>query len=72
LKNITIGYTLPASLMQRFHINRLRIYVSGENLATISNVGAPLDPEITDGEYGYTGRTYPFEKNYSFGAQLTF
>ncbi|MGN6803036.1 MAG: SusC/RagA family TonB-linked outer membrane protein [Ginsengibacter sp.] len=72
LKNITIGYTLPANLMNKLHVNRLRIYVSGENLATISNVGAPLDPEITDGEYGYTGRTYPFEKNYSFGAQLTF
>jgi hypothetical protein len=72
LKNVTLGYTLPQSLMSKIHVSKLRVYVSGENLATFSNVGAPLDPEITYGELGYTGRTFPFMKNYSFGAQLTF
>jgi hypothetical protein len=72
LKNLTIGYSLPSSLLNKIHIEKLRIYVSGENLGEISNVGVPLDPEITDGESGFTGRTFPFQRNYSFGLQLTF
>lgn len=72
LKNITFGYTLPQPLLQKYGIQNFRIYVSGENLAEISNVGVPLDPEITDGESGFTGRTFPFQRNYSFGVQLTF
>lgn len=72
LKNVTIGYTLPTSIMEKVHLTKLRVYLSGENLGEISNVGAPLDPEITYGEKGYTGRTFPFQRNYSFGLQLTF
>lgn len=72
LKNVTIGYTLPKALMEKIHFTKLRVYVSGENLGEISNVGAPLDPEMTDGESGYIGRTFPFQRNYSFGVQLTF
>ncbi|GAA4309030.1 TonB-dependent receptor [Compostibacter hankyongensis] len=72
LKNLTIGYSLPEALVHRIHLQKVRFYVSGENLAEISHVGVPLDPEITDGELGYTGRTFPFQRNYSFGLQLTF
>lgn len=72
LKNLTIGYTLPDALIHRIHLHKARVYVSGENLAELANVGAPLDPEITDGQLGYTGRTFPFQRNYSFGLQLTF
>lgn len=71
LKNVSIGYSLPGSLINKWHITKLRVYLSGENLFTVSHVGAPIDPEITDGDLGYTGRTYPFQKNYSFGIQLT-
>jgi TonB-linked SusC/RagA family outer membrane protein len=72
LKNVTIGYSLPDALIQKIHLQKLRIYVSGENLTEIANVGVPLDPEITDGDLGYTGRTFPFQRNYSFGVQVTF
>lgn len=72
LKNLTIGYTLPKSLVERAHLYKFRVYVSGQNLTEISNVGVPLDPEITDGQLGYTGRTFPFQRNYSFGVQVTF
>jgi TonB-linked SusC/RagA family outer membrane protein len=72
LKNITFGYTLPVALVTRFKIQKLRIYVSGQNLAEISNVGLPLDPEITDGgDFNFLGRTFPFERNFSFGLQVT-
>lgn len=72
LKNVTIGYTLPKEWAQKIHMQKLRVYVSGENLTEIDNVGVPLDPEITDGQLGYTGRTFPFQRNYSFGVQVTF
>jgi TonB-linked SusC/RagA family outer membrane protein len=72
LKNVTLGYTLPAALTSKYKVQKLRIYVSGQNLAEISNVGLPLDPEITDGgDFNFLGRTFPFERNFSFGLQVT-
>jgi len=71
LKNLTIGYNLPSSLLSRFKIDALRVYVSGENLYTWSKLDTDyLDPEevLTDP----TGRTYPMAKTYSAGLQLTF
>ncbi|MGZ3850430.1 MAG: SusC/RagA family TonB-linked outer membrane protein [Flavisolibacter sp.] len=72
LKNVSIGYTLPKNLLSRYYIQGLRVYVSGENLGEISNVGIPLDPEITDGYLNYLGRTFPFQRMYSFGVQVNF
>ncbi|WP_143305715.1 SusC/RagA family TonB-linked outer membrane protein [Chitinophaga vietnamensis] len=71
LKNITLGYTLPQSLTKQIHLQRLRIYGSAQNIATISNVGVPVDPEITTGEGNIFGRTWPFQKTWSFGLQVT-
>jgi hypothetical protein len=44
MKNLTLGYTLPSKL---FHdkISKLRVYVSGQNLLTITKYKG-LDPEI--------------------------
>lgn len=72
LKNLTVGYTLPNPVLGKLGIETFRVYLTGENLAEISNVGAPIDPEITDGESSSTGRTFPFMRSYAFGMQLTF
>lgn len=74
LKNVTLGYTLPGRLLGKYKIEKLRVYFSGENLAEISDVGAPIDPEMTEPSItsGFTGRTWPFARSYSFGLQLTF
>jgi TonB-linked SusC/RagA family outer membrane protein len=72
LKNVAVGYSLPANLLNRYKIQKLRVYVSGENLAEISHVGAPIDPEITDGQSNFTGRTFPFMRSFSFGVQITY
>lgn len=73
LKSVTVGYTLPPKLLQRIHLQKLRIYASGQNLADlISNVGVPIDPEVTSGELDFIGRTFPFQRSYSFGVQVTF
>ncbi len=82
LKNITIGYTLPSSILERVKISKLRIYVSGENLAEISEVKKYFDPEaITDNidkidpshssQSGW-GYAYPFQRKYSFGIEMQF
>ncbi len=44
LKNVTLGYTIPASVLKN-KITKLRIYVSGQNLITITKYDG-LDPEI--------------------------
>jgi TonB-linked SusC/RagA family outer membrane protein len=73
LKNVTIGYTLQKDILKNYGIQKLRIYVTGENLAEISHVGVPMDPEITDGFNGNSiGRTFPFMRSYAFGVQLSF
>jgi TonB-linked SusC/RagA family outer membrane protein len=71
LRNLTIGYTLPQQWMDRIKVNRLRVYVGGENLHTWTKLKTDyLDPEEVMSDP--TGRTYPMGKIYSFGAQLTF
>ncbi|WP_245898884.1 SusC/RagA family TonB-linked outer membrane protein [Chitinophaga niastensis] len=67
IKNLTLGYTLPASLTKRYHINRLRIYVSGENIFEFSAIKKYVDPEsIIDG-YGWA---YPYQRKYAVGLNL--
>jgi len=45
LRNVQIGYTLPSNLLSRFLITRLRLFVSAQNLFTITKYTG-LDPEI--------------------------
>lgn len=71
LKNVTLGYSFSPELLKRMHLQKLRFYVSAQNLADIiSHVGVPLDPEITTGESDFIGRTFPFQRSYSFGVQV--
>lgn len=76
VKNITLGYTIPASLVKKAKIQKCRLYVSGQNLLTFDNMGAlPVDPEVNTGEginSGGYGRTAPFSRTYSCGVQVTF
>jgi hypothetical protein len=53
LRNITLGYTLPSSLFQGL-ISKFRVYVSVQNLLTITDYSG-LDPEI--GSYTNTNLT---------------
>ncbi|PSK84808.1 SusC/RagA family TonB-linked outer membrane protein [Prolixibacter denitrificans] len=77
LKNITLGYTLPKSLVQKAGIASLRFYVSGQNLVTITNYSG-ADPEIgQNSTTNYLSRgvdigTYPQAQTYVFGVKLGF
>lgn len=65
LKNIQIGYTLPKRISSKFYVNRLRAFVSMDNILTITSYPG-LDPEIG------TSIGYPLMRQVSFGAQVTF
>ncbi len=71
VKNIQLGYTVPAELTKTIGINKLRVYVSGENLFTFTKMSDIFDPETTGGSWG-NGKIYPLSKIYSFGMSLTF
>jgi len=46
LRTVQIGYTLPKSMTQRMKVEKLRIFISGQNLATFTNYPG-WDPEVT-------------------------
>ncbi len=71
LKNLQIGYTFPKELMGRIGLQNLRLYVSGENLLTITNLSKTMDPE-TAGIGRQGGTVYPLSKTYSFGLSVNF
>jgi hypothetical protein len=77
LKNLQIGYTLPSHISEKIFLQRARIYVSGENLLTITGLPENFDPETTiasdPANGGYqTGRIYPLSKIFSVGVNLNF
>lgn len=69
-KVITVGYTIPAHIINRARIKSARVYFSGQDLFTFSKgtLGGNFDPE--DG-YRNEG-TYPFNKVYSLGLNVKF
>lgn len=75
LQNIALGYTLPAKWTRKFYVEKLRIYVSAQNLVTWTDYSG-YNPEVsnrtsalTPGEdYG----TYPLAKTYMVGLNVTF
>lgn len=76
INNITLGYTLPQRLTKKVGIQRFRIYVTGNNLAVITNYsgydpevnvrrGTPMTPNV---DYS----AYPRAKAYIAGVNVTF
>eukprot|EP01136_Pigoraptor_vietnamica_P000186 Opistho-1_new@25158 len=71
LKNVVLGYTLPKQFVQKLKMANVRLYVSGQNLFTLSNFYDGYDPEVTyDGAVG--GEFYPIMKTYTFGLNVSF
>jgi TonB-linked SusC/RagA family outer membrane protein len=76
LRNFTVGYTVPARLTDRFTLSRIRLYISAQNLFTISKYSGP-DPEIgiQQGNANFSGvdnGIYPSSRFYTFGLNVTF
>ncbi len=67
VKNIQLGYSIPAKLLGRIGVNNLRIVGSAENLATITKFRG-LDPEVDADD----NNLYPINKSYSIAINLGF
>lgn len=71
LKNVTVSYDLTNLLRKCAHLNsrssRLSVYVSGENLFTITDYTG-IDPECG----GWDAMKYPVARTFSFGVKLTY
>ncbi len=69
LKNLTLGYTLPRSLSQKAYLQTLRVYVSCQNLFTLTRYSG-FDPEVDVS--GVDLSTYPVTRTVSFGVNVKF
>jgi TonB-linked SusC/RagA family outer membrane protein len=78
IKNVTLGYNLPAELVKRGHIQTLRVYITGQNLATFTKYTG-YDPEVNT--YGLGTANYllghdfytpPLAKTYLLGVNIGF
>ena len=80
LKALTVDYSLPRTWVSRLGLTGLKIYFTGENLFTFSNVCENFDPEVIKGgdvdlkdrkgeEQGYS---YPMLKTYTVGLNVSF
>jgi TonB-linked SusC/RagA family outer membrane protein len=74
IKNVQLGYTLPKSVANRLNIDKLRVYVSAQNLLTFTQYSG-LDPEIgalNALEIGIDRGFYPQARTFLGGIQLAF
>lgn len=80
LKNLTLGYTVPKHIIDRFKLSRLRIYLSGTNLLTFTDYPG-ADPEVVRDFDEAQDRnlspavswlTPPQERVFTFGINATF
>lgn len=67
LRNLEFGYMLPTNLLERAGITATRVYFSGQNLLTFSNL-IGVDPESNESN----GLGYPTTRIFNFGFNLTF
>lgn len=66
LRNVQIGYNLPDNAVQKLRMQRLRFYISAQNLLTIKSKSfTGVDPENPN--FGY-----PIPTNLTFGLNITF
>src|SRR5690606_29917057 len=81
IKNLNIGYTLPASISPRVGMQRLRVYASVNNLVVIRNKNNhAYNPEgMTGGEInginsipGYNAGSEPISRVFALGLNVTF
>lgn len=76
IRNLQIGYSLPNKVLEKAKIAKARIYLSGDNLLTLTKYSG-FDPEIGVPNYnvfaaGIDRGFYPQLRSYGGGVQLTF
>ena len=77
LKNIQLGYSLPDNTVKAIGMSSFRMYVSGQNLLTLSKVKF-VDPELSEFDNklsssgGNSGRAFPTQVYYGLGIDVSF
>lgn len=76
LKTISLGYSLPAKLVSKISLSKLRVYVTGNNLITWTKY-AGYDPEVNSNgqnsaQQGVDSGAYPNAKSIVAGLRVTF
>ena len=75
LRNVTLGYTLPRKVLRKMHFDTMRVYLSGENLWTLTNYSGP-DPEVSTRNSvltpGFDWSAYPRAMGVTAGVSFTF
>ncbi len=88
LKNISVGYNLPASLTQKVGLSSVHVYFSGDDLwvysplfkhthaidpeAIVSDLSGEKNAYVQDIDVQYPGLTYPTLKSFTFGIRASF
>jgi TonB-linked SusC/RagA family outer membrane protein len=81
LKNVSVGYNLPASFISKAGMSNVRVYLTGQNLWTWSPMYKhikTMDPEVIEGadpelaSGAGNGMSYPMLKTYTLGINVTF
>lgn len=75
LRNVELGYSFPQKLISKANISSARLYVSGQNLFTITKYSG-LDPDVVGAnpnlEPGVDNGNYPSSRIISFGLSVGF
>ena len=72
LQNVQLGYNLPANILGKIGLKQVRVFVSGENLFTMTDFLKGIDPIAISGGGNRVGMTYGADNIYSFGINATF
>lgn len=72
LKQLTLGYNVPKKIMKKIHLDGIRLFVTGENLLTLTNYSG-IDPEVVDIFSGMDkGTIYPLSRKWTIGVTVNF
>lgn len=75
LKTLSIGYTFPRSVLRKMHFDSVRIFLSADNLFTITKYSGP-DPEVSTRNSvltpGFDWSAYPRARTFTGGLSFTF
>jgi len=70
-KVVQLGYTLPSTIINKIGMQKVRLYITAENLLTLTKYTG-YDPEIGGDVFGIDRGYYPQARSFMFGANLQF
>lgn len=72
LKNLEISYMFSGKRLQKAKISSIKVYLSGNNLFTMSDMISGYDPEQQDTGGASDGYLYPLTRSYNLGVNIQF